>query len=117
MEYRGAPSDEVVEEFDYLGYCVLIGTARNRMVPIAFETSSSSMQPTSRLVRQIRRNSRRRLWLENAGSMTAPLRERSPDNGAIAESLATRTACYRTGEQDRRTALVAGSFEVCLSYL
>lgn len=26
MEYRGAPSDEVVEEFDYFGYCVLTGT-------------------------------------------------------------------------------------------
>ncbi|WP_345782518.1 hypothetical protein [Halostagnicola sp. A-GB9-2] len=26
MEYRGAPGDEVVEEFDYFGYCVLTGT-------------------------------------------------------------------------------------------
>lgn len=26
MEYKGAPSDEVIEEFDYFGYCVLTGT-------------------------------------------------------------------------------------------
>ena len=26
MEYRGDPSDEVIEEFDYFGYCVLTGT-------------------------------------------------------------------------------------------
>ena len=26
MEYKGAPSDEVVEEFDHFGYCVLTGT-------------------------------------------------------------------------------------------